>query len=73
MNRIDIAKEAIELFLEYRDIHGYSEEASKASALLEFVEAENANIPPTQPQHADGAREMLTDAEIETEADGRKE
>lgn len=35
------AEEAINLFLEYRDQHGHSEESAKAAALNEFAEAEH--------------------------------
>lgn len=36
------AEEAINLFLEYRDKHGHSEESAKYAALNEFAEAESA-------------------------------
>lgn len=32
------AEDAIGLFLEYRDVHGYEEERAKAAALLEVFE-----------------------------------
>lgn len=33
-----IAEDAIDLFLEYRDIHGYDEERAKAQAILDVIE-----------------------------------
>ena len=40
MDSLDIAKQAIELFLEYRDVHGYSEEKAKEAALIELLDYE---------------------------------
>lgn len=38
------AESAIDLFIEYRDKHGYSEEKAKNKALLEFHDAELCDI-----------------------------
>lgn len=38
MNPVDIAREAIELFLEYRDKYGYRELDAKDKALGNFVD-----------------------------------
>lgn len=35
-----IAEEAIGLFLEYRDVHGYDEEQAKDKAVQEVIQAE---------------------------------
>ena len=40
MDSLDIAKQAIELFIEYRDVHGYNEEKAKEAALIELLEYE---------------------------------
>ena len=40
MKALDMAKQAIELFLEYRDVHGYSEEKAKEAALIELLDYE---------------------------------
>ncbi len=37
---LDMAKQVIELFLEYRDIHGYNEEKAKEAALIELLDYE---------------------------------
>jgi len=34
----EIAAEAIDLFLEYRDVHGYDEQAAKVAAAGEFID-----------------------------------
>lgn len=41
-----IAEQAIDLFLEYRDVHGYSEERAKNQALIDMAEAALVEIPP---------------------------
>lgn len=40
-----IAEGAIDLFLEYRDVHGYSEESARNQALIDMVEAASVEIP----------------------------
>ena len=37
-----IADEAIELFLEYRDVHGYSEQDARVAVVRDVVEAMEA-------------------------------
>ena len=39
-----IAEDAINLFIEYRDVHGYDEEAAKAQAISEVIEGATAEI-----------------------------
>jgi len=39
MNPVDIAQGAIDLFLEYRDKHGYNEADARAKAITEVVDA----------------------------------
>ena len=39
MTPIQLADEAIGLFLEYRDVHGYTEEMARAKAVLEVADA----------------------------------
>jgi len=36
----DIARDAIDLFLEYRDVHGYNEKDAKDRAIFECDEGE---------------------------------
>ena len=35
---LQVAKDAIGLFLEYRDVHGHDEETARAAALVEILE-----------------------------------
>lgn len=40
MSKVLIARQAIELFLEYREVHGHDEDSAFAQTLREFGEAE---------------------------------
>lgn len=53
----EIAAEAIDLFLEYRDVHGYDEQAAKTAATGEFIDAEPGEC---EPQTASVPRGGLT-------------
>lgn len=44
-----IAEQAIGLFLEYRDVHGYSEESARNQALIDLAEGASVEIPEDHP------------------------
>jgi hypothetical protein len=39
-----IAEDAINLFIEYRDVHDYDEDNAKAAAILDVVEGASVNM-----------------------------
>jgi hypothetical protein len=44
MSAYQLADEAIGLFLEYRDVHGCSEESARAAAALEVAQGIDAEV-----------------------------
>jgi len=44
MDYPDVAEQAIDLFLEYRDVHGFPEKEAKEKAVYEFQEYKNLCI-----------------------------
>lgn len=44
MTKLEIVKQAIELFFQYRDGYGHDEDSAMANTIKEFAEAEDVEV-----------------------------